>query len=100
MLHPKEWVSGEDLLLRGSKCAFMSKPVSGKSTKVWSLVRPAEVWGKHEVLRFNDQNFALTDDNNKHVQGTCRELSCCLLKSEAPGDRLRADEKFTGLRYF
>ena len=29
-----------------------------------------------------------------------RELSSCLLKSEAPGDRLRADEKFTGLRYF
>lgn len=46
----------------------MSKPVSGKSTRVWSLVRPAEVWGKHEVLRFIDENFALTDDNDNQVQ--------------------------------
>lgn len=60
--HPKECVSGEDLL-RGSKCAFMSKPVSGKSTRVWSLVRPPEVWGKHEMLRFIQGSQFCFDDN-------------------------------------
>ena len=39
-----EWFSG-DVFLRGSRCGVRSSSLTGKSTNVWSFVRPAEVCG-------------------------------------------------------
>ena len=51
--------------------------------------------------------FALTDDNNLHItrnsamfHGENRSVVCSEVKLPSDMFRLRADEKFTGLRYF